>query len=100
MLHLSYCEQSNDAWDKYSVAVKTIDVQVRFFASLRERLGRAEDCVTLPRGATVAQVWDQVSGGEPLPDNVLIAVNMEYAQSEQPVQGEDEVAFFPPVTGG
>jgi len=82
------------------VTVETIDVQVRFFASLRERLGRGEDRITLPSGATVAQVWDQVSGGEPLPDNVLIAVNMEYAQSEQLVQGEDEIAFFPPVTGG
>ncbi len=36
----------------------------------------------------------------PLPPNMLTAVNMEYAEPTQIVRDGDEVAFFPPVTGG
>jgi molybdopterin synthase sulfur carrier subunit len=35
-----------------------------------------------------------------LPPNLLMAVNMEYARADDVVKDEDEVAFFPPVTGG
>ncbi len=75
-------------------------IEVKYFASLKERMGREGD--RLPGGAarTVAEVWAQVSGGEPLPPHVLMAVNMEYATPDHPVADGDEVAFFPPVTGG
>ena len=39
-------------------------------------------------------------GGRPIPDNVLVAVNLEYTHRGASVQAGDEVAFFPPVTGG
>jgi molybdopterin synthase sulfur carrier subunit len=35
-----------------------------------------------------------------MPPNTLVAINQEYATPEQPVRDGDEVAFFPPVTGG
>jgi sulfur-carrier protein len=35
-----------------------------------------------------------------MPESMLAAVNMEYAELDFPVQDGDEVAFFPPVTGG
>lgn len=75
-------------------------IRVRYFASLRERMGRSEDEVPSERAITVADVWAQVSDGEPLPANLLAAINMEYARPDQPVADGDEVAFFPPVTGG
>jgi molybdopterin synthase sulfur carrier subunit len=75
-------------------------VTVRFFASLRESLGRAEARFDVAGAVTVAEVWTQVSAGRPLPDHILAAVNMEYAQPDQTVADGDEVAFFPPVTGG
>jgi molybdopterin synthase sulfur carrier subunit len=75
-------------------------VRVKYFASLRERFGRAEDRVVVQPGATVAEVWTRVSGGESMPAHLLMAVNLEYARPEQPVHDGDEVAFFPPVTGG
>ncbi|HFD81274.1 MAG TPA: molybdopterin converting factor subunit 1 [Gammaproteobacteria bacterium] len=75
-------------------------VQVRFFASLREKAGFAERRLEVPAGTTVAEVWAQALPGEPLPDNVLAARNMEYVALDSPVQEGDEVAFFPPVTGG
>lgn len=75
-------------------------ISVKYFASLRERLGRGEDQIDAPAVATVAELWARLNSGKPLPANVLIAVNSEYAQADQAVQDGDEVAFFPPVTGG
>ncbi|MEO5572943.1 MAG: molybdopterin converting factor subunit 1 [Gammaproteobacteria bacterium] len=74
-------------------------ISVKYFASLRERLGRGEDRLDT-HAATVAEIWARLNSGKALPDNVLIAVNMEYARVDQIVKDGDEVAFFPPVTGG
>ena len=75
-------------------------VEVRYLASLRERFGRGEESVEVAPGATVASLWSQVSGGAPLPPQVLLAVNHEYASPDTPVRDGDEVAFLPPITGG
>ena len=75
-------------------------LQVRYFASLRERMGRDSDVVEPTHAVTVAEVWQRSSDGKPLPGNVLCAVNMEYVAPDAQVQDGDEVAFFPPVTGG
>lgn len=75
-------------------------VTVKYFASLREHYGserRMEPPVT---GTTVADIWARTSDGQSLPDNVLMAVNQEYVGADHPVEDGDEVAFFPPVTGG
>lgn len=74
-------------------------IQVRYFASLRERLGRSEEQIDAAGIATVADVWRRVAR-EPMPANILMAINQEYAGVDAPVQAGDEVAFFPPVTGG
>lgn len=74
-------------------------ITVRYFASLRERFGRGEDQVEASGLISVADVWSRVSA-EPIPANTLIAINQEYASPESAVQAGDEVAFFPPVTGG
>lgn len=77
-----------------------MEIEVRFFASLRDRMGRAKDKVTLDSGAaTIEDVWNKVSD-EPLPGNILVAVNQEYTDMSQALKSGDEVAFFPPVTGG
>jgi molybdopterin synthase sulfur carrier subunit len=74
-------------------------ITVRFFAGIRERLGRTQAEVDASGVASAADVWRAVADA-PLPPNTLIAVNQEYAQPGQPVRDGDEVAFFPPVTGG
>lgn len=75
-------------------------IQVKYFASLREEMGRAEQTLESGDIRTVSDVWAKVSAQEPLPANMLVAVNAEYAQAGQQVEDGDEVAFFPPVTGG
>lgn len=75
-------------------------VDVKFFAGLREQIGCDGAKVEIGEVATAADVWLQATGGKPLPPNVLVAVNQEYTDPNTPVQSGDEVAFFPPVTGG
>ena len=76
-----------------------MSITVRFFASIREKLGKEQDIIE-SKGITCAvDVWKR-SAQIPLPLNTLVAVNMEYASPDQPVRDGDEVAFFPPVTGG
>ncbi|MBI3898516.1 MAG: MoaD/ThiS family protein [Gammaproteobacteria bacterium] len=75
-------------------------ITVRFFASLRERVGRAETTVAGAGPHTVADIWATATGGQPCPPNTLVAINMEYADRDRIVADGDEVAFFPPVTGG
>jgi molybdopterin synthase sulfur carrier subunit len=77
-----------------------MSIQVKFFASLRERLGRSDVIVNANVVSTVMDVWRTVVGDEQMPANLLIAVNMEYVSSDTSVRDGDEVAFFPPVTGG
>lgn len=75
-------------------------IEIRYFASLRDQLGKAGDRFQPERALTVAELWRQLWPDTPLPDQTLVAVNQEYASADRTVQDGDEVAFFPPVTGG
>jgi sulfur-carrier protein len=77
-----------------------MSIKVRYFASLGERLGRSESHLEFKQALTVSDVWQQDTSGLPMPDNLLVAINMDYALPEDWVQDGDEVAFFPRVTGG
>lgn len=77
-----------------------MSITVRYFASLKELVGRSEEAVDASTGVTVSELWRCLNPALPLPDNTLAAVNMEYAAFDAPVKDGDEVAFFPPVTGG
>ena len=77
-----------------------MSVHVKYFASLREEIGRSEDSVSISGTATVEEIWQQTTGNMQCDNRVLVAVNQEYAGFDQVVQDGDEVAFFPPVTGG
>lgn len=77
-----------------------MNVQVKFFASLREHLNLDEVEVSAEDPATVMQIWQLATHQADMPNNVLMAVNMHYVDASEPVTDGDEVAFFPPVTGG
>lgn len=74
-------------------------VYVKFFASIREKTGKSEEIIDTQGIHCVADVWARTTD-MPLPPNTLMAVNQEYARAEAAVHDGDEVAFFPPVTGG
>jgi sulfur-carrier protein len=83
-------------------------VTVRFFASVKEQLGRDVEEIELPAGTgTIAALrahlmkrggdWQNVFAEKKL---IRAAVNQEMVQPAAPIKAGDEVAFFPPVTGG
>ena len=83
-------------------------VKVLFFAGLREQLGTSSEEIELPAGVTtVAQLRSFLSGKgnswrEALSEKKLIrmAVNQDMVEAGASIKAGDEVAFFPPVTGG
>ena len=82
-------------------------IKVVFFASLREELSADELYLEPGEIENVQHVIDELAQtrgsqyGESLSgDNILIAVNQEMVDSRAVVNDDDEVAFFPPVSGG
>jgi len=82
-------------------------IQLHYFASLRERLDIGDEAVTLPDDVdTVAglQRWLQDRGepwsGALADEHLLIAVNQKITERAASIRDGDEVAWFPPVTGG
>ena len=74
-------------------------VTIKCFASLREELGVSQKEVEFRPGLLVSDCWKAVTEKEK-PENLLCARNLEYVGLEEPLADGDEVAFFPPVTGG
>ena len=72
---------------------------MRLFAGLRERAGAGRLELELPELAAVADVWPALDLGEE-PPGLLYAVNRAYAELDQPLAADDEVALIPPVSGG
>jgi sulfur-carrier protein len=75
-------------------------ITVKFFSSLREQIGKSEVKLEIDKPLTVAKIWAQACDDAPLPTPILMAVNFEYVEQNHLVHEGDEVAFFPPVTGG
>ena len=82
-------------------------MKVLFFASLRDKLGTGEEELELSSDiSTIGQLLDNLSArGEVwsdalAADSLLCAINQETASLDSSLSANDEVAFFPPVTGG
>ena len=83
-------------------------LKIIYFASLKEKIGRPDEQVELPEAvANLADLishlshlhgaaWTDAINGTP----VLTAVNHEMCERSASIQDGDEIAFFPPVTGG
>lgn len=81
-------------------------IDIKFFARLRDQLGQAElqlPCDNLKQVEDVQAAlikqhpqWQEVLSGA----NILVAVNQTLCHKHSAVKDGDEVAFFPPVTGG
>ena len=77
-----------------------MSITVRYFASLREFLNKSEETLETTTALTINQAWTQLNPDKALPENTLVAINRSYVNTDQKVQINDELAFFPPVTGG
>ena len=82
-------------------------VRILFFAGLREALGVGSESLVLPVGiATVGALRQHLAArGEPwsalaTTKNLRAAVNQQMVGPDAGLKAGDEVAFFPPVTGG
>ena len=75
-------------------------IKVLFFASLADSVGHRAMTIESADIQTARDVWEACIEDAGIPDNALVALNMEYAEMEDCVKDGDEVAFFPPVTGG
>lgn len=83
-------------------------MKLLYFAWIRSKIGVAEEMVDLPAGVgTVAALVEWLKTRGPGYADALanlsvvkVAVNQEYVPFDHPVRPGDEVALFPPVTGG
>lgn len=87
---------------------KTREVELVYFAWVRERLGRDSERLTLPGDVdSVARLIDWLAAIDTdhadalaARDRLVVAVNRQRAGPDHPIRAGDEIAVFPPVTGG
>ena len=78
-----------------------MQVSVKYFASLRELMGESSVFIDIDKKSSIDDVWQHVTKNKKIElDNVMATVNMEYVKSSYVIRDGDEIAFFPPVTGG
>ncbi len=79
-------------------------IKVLFFAALAEQVGRREEALDLPAGATVGAALDALGRAHPavaaMRGRLAAAVNLAYAPAARPLVDGDELALIPPVSGG
>lgn len=83
---------------------RKLDFEIRLFATLKDRVGKDKVVVSVPSPATVytllAETADRFPQLAPALPTVLVSVNKAYASKETNLKQGDEVALFPPVSGG
>lgn len=84
-----------------------MNIKVCYFARFREKLGVQQEHIELAEGSQVAQLLQQLAQREGVwaelfacPERVLVAINQDMSHLQAQINQGDEVALFPPVTGG
>ena len=83
-------------------------LKILYFAHLREQLGRECDDLVLPdEVANVAELIEFLKNTDPVVNDIfestpkiLVAINQVVVSRDSEVTQNDEIAFFPPMTGG
>lgn len=83
-------------------------MKILYFAWVRQKIGKGEEDIALPRkvmtvSELLAMLHDRGGGyAEAFADTsrVRAAINCEHARFDATLENDDEIAFFPPVTGG
>jgi MoaE-MoaD fusion protein len=81
-----------------------MQVRVLLFGMLKDVMGRSQDSVSLPEGATVADLLGYYQQQAPkfaeYAKSIAVSVNQEYAAVSVKLKDGDEVGLLPPVSGG
>jgi len=81
-----------------------MSIHIRYFAALRETVGKGEETLELPAGTTVVEVRTLLQDRYPALTGVLersaVAINRSYASIQGVLHDGDELAFIPPLGGG
>jgi molybdopterin synthase catalytic subunit len=81
-----------------------VQVKLLFFASLKDIVGKRQLDIDVPTGATVSDLWEQLESRYPplarYRSIVLTSLNEEYVDRAAVISDGDELAMFPPVSGG
>ncbi|MBC8505511.1 MAG: molybdopterin converting factor subunit 1 [Chloroflexi bacterium] len=81
-----------------------MNLTIRFFATLKDRVGAAHLEIEIPEPATVNTLLTTLVQRFPALglalDSIIVAVNQEFADPGQILAADDEIVLFPPVSGG
>ena len=79
---------------------KLMKIHVKYFASVRDLMGTESKDLDIDKSLSVYELWKDLTVKLNVPKDVLIAVNQKYVDKDFKLNDGDEVAYFPPVTGG
>jgi molybdopterin synthase catalytic subunit len=81
-----------------------MQIRLRYFAIIRETLGRGEELREVPAGTTAGALFDRLAADQPrlvaMKSATLLMVNQEYVSPDHELRDGDELALIPPVSGG
>src|SRR5262245_4808947 len=81
-----------------------MQIKLRYFAIIRETLGRGEEVREAAAGTTAGALFDLLAEEQPrlrpMRAATLLMVNQEYVAADHPLRDGDELALIPPVSGG
>lgn len=78
-------------------------MKILYFAALKESLGLADELIEMPAAISAGELKTMLikkHGKQHFASNILCAVNQKIANDKTELNNNDEVAFYPPVTGG
>ncbi len=75
-------------------------IVVKYFASISDVVGKTSERIDIKQDQTAGDIWSDVSKNIKYTGTVMVAVNHEYVDLNHILKENDELAFFPPVTGG
>lgn len=83
-------------------------MQIKYFSWIKEHIGKSEEEINLPHNvSTIEELMfylenlnDKYKRAFEKKDLIKIAINKSYSSTDDKINNTDEIAFFPPVTGG
>jgi molybdopterin synthase sulfur carrier subunit len=75
-------------------------MKVKYFAWVRERVGKSEETIEPPSSAWLAQRGETYAHAFETPRVIRAAIDHAHVKSNAAIAGAREIAFFPPMTGG